>query len=217
MLWTRKCKTLTSLLTSNSRVSPGVHRVTVRLAGHSKWANIRHRKAAVDKKRSKLFSKLSREIYVSAKAGGADPEGNPRLRDAIANAKSLSCPKDIIQSALDRAANPQGGESVEEILYEGQGPHGSLFLVEAMTSNRKRTAPALRHIFSKHGGSLGQTGSAGWAFDRIGEIRARFRHENGEEGENAKDQYVVSEEDTEELMEVVVSYLYLGTFVRASQ
>lgn len=139
------------------------------MAGHSKWANIQHRKGRQDAARSKLFSKLSKEITVAAKMGDPDPEKNPRLRLAVKEAKSNSVPKDVIDRAIKKAT---GGDSedYEEIRYEGYGPNGVAIIVEAMTDNRNRTASNVRSTFSKNGGNLGETGSVGFMFDRKGEI-----------------------------------------------
>ena len=139
------------------------------MAGHSKWANIQHRKGRQDAARSKLFSKLSKEITVAAKMGDPDPEKNPRLRLAIREAKANSVPKDVIQRAINKS---QGGdaETYEEIRYEGYGPGGVAIIVEALTDNRNRTASNVRSTFSKHGGNLGETGSVGFMFERKGRI-----------------------------------------------
>ena len=140
------------------------------MAGHSKWANIQHRKGKQDKLRAKLFSKLSKEITVAAKMGDPDPEKNPRLRLAVKEARASSMPKDVIDRAIKKS---QGGdaESYEEIRYEGYGPNGVAIIVEAMTDNRNRTASNVRSYFTKAGGDLGQTGSVSFMFDRMGEIR----------------------------------------------
>ncbi|MEE3358407.1 MAG: YebC/PmpR family DNA-binding transcriptional regulator [Pseudomonadota bacterium] len=139
------------------------------MAGHSKWANIQHRKGRQDAARSKLFSKLSKEITVAAKMGDPDPEKNPRLRLAVKEAKSNSVPKDVIDRAIKKS---QGGDadSYDEIRYEGYGPSGVAVIVETMTDNRNRTASNVRSTFSKNGGNLGETGSVGFMFDRKGEI-----------------------------------------------
>ncbi len=139
------------------------------MAGHSKWANIQHRKGRQDAARSKLFSKLSKEITVAAKMGDPDPDKNPRLRLAVKEAKANSMPKDNIDRAIKKA---QGGdaESYEEIRYEGYGPNGVAIIVEAMTDNRNRTASNIRSTFSKRGGNLGETGSVAFMFDRKGQI-----------------------------------------------
>ena len=139
------------------------------MAGHSKWANIQHRKGRQDAARSKLFSKLSKEITVAAKMGDPDPEKNPRLRLAVKEAKASSVPKDVIERAIKKS---QGGdaETYEEIRYEGYGPGGVALIVEAMTDNRNRTASNVRSTFTKHGGNLGETGSVGFMFDRMGQV-----------------------------------------------
>lgn len=139
------------------------------MAGHSKWANIQHRKGRQDKLRSKLFSKLAKEITVAAKMGDPDPDKNPRLRLAVKEAKSSSVPKDVIDRAIKKS---QGGdaENYDEIRYEGYGPNGVAVIVEAMTDNRNRTASTVRSTFSKNGGNLGETGSVGFMFDRKGEV-----------------------------------------------
>ena len=139
------------------------------MAGHSKWANIQHRKGRQDAARSKLFSKLSKEITVAAKMGDPDPEKNPRLRLAVKEAKSNSVPKDVIERAIKKSAAGEGDE-YEEIRYEGYGPNGVAIIVEAMTDNRNRTASNVRSTFSKNGGNLGETGSVGFMFERKGEI-----------------------------------------------
>ncbi|MEX0339141.1 MAG: YebC/PmpR family DNA-binding transcriptional regulator [Arenibacterium sp.] len=139
------------------------------MAGHSKWANIQHRKGRQDAARSKLFSKLSKEITVAAKMGDPDPEKNPRLRLAVKEAKSNSVPKDVIERAIKKSVAGEG-DDYEEIRYEGYGPNGVAVIVEAMTDNRNRTASNVRSTFSKNGGNLGETGSVGFMFDRKGEV-----------------------------------------------
>ena len=139
------------------------------MAGHSKWANIQHRKGRQDAARSKLFSKLSKEITVAAKMGDPDPEKNPRLRLAVKSAKSQSMPNDNIDRAIKKAIGGEG-DDYEEIRYEGYGPNGVAVIVEAMTDNRNRTASNVRSTFTKHGGNLGETGSVGFMFERKGEI-----------------------------------------------
>jgi YebC/PmpR family DNA-binding regulatory protein len=148
------------------------------MAGHSKFKNIMHRKGAQDKKRSNLFSKLSREITVAAKMGTPDPDMNPRLRLAVNNAKTQSMPKDNIQRAIDKAS-ANDGESYEEVRYEGYGPGGSAIIVEALTDNRNRTATAVRTAFSKNGGNLGTGGSVAHGFERVGMIE--YKAEAGDE------------------------------------
>jgi YebC/PmpR family DNA-binding regulatory protein len=139
------------------------------MAGHSKWANIQHRKGRQDAARSKLFSKLAKEITVAAKMGDPDPDKNPRLRLAVKEARAQSVPKDVIERAIKKS---QGGdaENYEEIRYEGYGPGGVAVIVEAMTDNRNRTASTVRSTFGKHGGNLGETGSVSFMFERKGEI-----------------------------------------------
>ena len=137
------------------------------MAGHSKFKNIMHRKGAQDKKRSNLFSKLSREITVAAKMGAPDPDMNPRLRLAVNNAKGQSMPKDNIQRAIDKATGGDD-ENYEELRYEGYGPGGSAIIVEALTDNRNRTATAVRTAFAKNGGNLGTAGSVAHGFERLG-------------------------------------------------
>jgi YebC/PmpR family DNA-binding regulatory protein len=139
------------------------------MAGHSKFKNIQFRKGAQDKKRSKIFSKLSREITVAAKIGGPDPDANPRLRSAIKAARAQSMPKDNIDRAIKKSLDA-GGDNYEEVRYEGFAPGGIGVIVESLTDNRNRTASEVRMTFSKHGGNLGETGSVVFLFDRVGEI-----------------------------------------------
>ena len=139
------------------------------MAGHSKWANIQHRKGKQDAIRAKLFSRLSKEITVAAKMGDPDPDKNPRLRLAVKEAKSASCPKDVIDRAIKKSIQGEGDE-YEEIRYEGYGPGGVAVIVEAMTDNRNRTASNVRSTFTKNGGNLGETGSVGFMFERKGEV-----------------------------------------------
>jgi YebC/PmpR family DNA-binding regulatory protein len=139
------------------------------MAGHSQFKNIMHRKGRQDAVRSKMFSKLAREITVAAKLGVPDPAMNPRLRLAIQNAKAQSMPKDNIQRAINKAAG-NDGENYEEVRYEGYGPGGVAVIVEALTDNRNRTASNVRAAFTKAGGSLGETGSVSFLWDRVGEI-----------------------------------------------
>lgn len=140
------------------------------MAGHSKFKNIMHRKGRQDAQRSKMFSKLAREITVAAKMGAPDPDMNPRLRLAVMQAKAASMPSDNIKRAIDKAAGAGEGEGYENIRYEGYGPSGVAIIVEALTDNRNRTAGDVRSTFSKLGGNLGETGSVGFMFDRVGEI-----------------------------------------------
>jgi YebC/PmpR family DNA-binding regulatory protein len=140
------------------------------VAGHSKWANIKHRKAAVDKKRGRLWSKCSRAIMAAARAGGGDPATNLALRYAIDEARYANMPKDTIQRAIDKGAGASGGDNWEQIRYEGYGPGGVAILIDALTDNRTRTAADVRSIFTKWGGNLGQTGSVGFMFETKGRI-----------------------------------------------
>jgi YebC/PmpR family DNA-binding regulatory protein len=139
------------------------------MAGHSKWANIQHRKGRQDAARSKLFSKLAKEITVAAKMGDPDPDKNPRLRLAVKAAKAVSCPKDVIDRAIKKSIAGEGDE-YSEIRYEGYGPNGIAVIVETMTDNVNRTASNVRSYFAKSGGNLGTTGSVSFMFDRVGEI-----------------------------------------------
>ncbi|WP_439138099.1 YebC/PmpR family DNA-binding transcriptional regulator [Roseicyclus sp.] len=139
------------------------------MAGHSKWANIQHRKGRQDAARSKLFSKLAKEITVAAKMGDPDPDKNPRLRLAVKEAKSSSVPKDVIDRAIKKAIGGDA-ENYDEIRYEGYGPGGVAVIVEAMTDNRNRTASNVRSLFGKHGGNLGETNSVAFMFERKGQV-----------------------------------------------
>ncbi len=143
------------------------------MAGHSKWSNIKHKKAKEDKKRAKLFNKHLREITVSAREGGGDPEMNPRLDTAINNAKSDNVPKDNIERAIKKGTGEldEGNGKYEDATYEGYGPGGIAYFIEVTTNNYNRTVGEIRHIFSKHGGNLGTDGSVGYLFERKGMIR----------------------------------------------
>jgi len=140
------------------------------MAGHSKWANIQHRKGAQDKKRGKLFTKLIREITVAAKMGGSDLEANPRLRLAVDKAKAQSMPKDNIDRAVKRGAGETDGADYMEIRYEGYGPGGSAVMVDCLTDNRNRTVAEVRHAFTKFGGNLGADGSVNYLFNQVGQL-----------------------------------------------
>jgi len=140
------------------------------MSGHSKWATTKRKKAVIDAKRGKMFTKLIKEITIAAREGGGDPAGNPRLRLAIDNAKSVNMPQDNIDRAVKKATGELEGSSYTELTYEGYGPSGIAVLVEVATDNKNRTVAEIRHIFSKHGGSLGETGSVAWMFDRKGII-----------------------------------------------
>ncbi len=140
------------------------------MAGHSKWANIQHRKGAQDKKRGKLFTKLIREITVAAKMGGPDPDANPRLRMAIDKAKGQSMPKDNIERAVKRGSGDTEGDDFQEIRYEGYGPGGTAVMVDCLTDNRNRTVAEVRHAFTKFGGNLGADGSVAYLFNHVGQL-----------------------------------------------
>jgi len=140
------------------------------MSGHSKWHSIKHKKGALDAKRGKLFTKFIKEITVAARSGGGDPEGNARLRKAILDAKAGNMPNDTIDRAIRRGTGEEEGVNYEEITYEGYGPAGVALLIESMTDNRNRTVAEIRHIFSKNGGNLGESGSVGWLFDKKGYI-----------------------------------------------
>jgi YebC/PmpR family DNA-binding regulatory protein len=140
------------------------------MSGHSKWHSIKHKKGALDAKRGKLFTKLIKEITVAARSGGGDPSANARLRKAVSDAKGANMPNDTIERAIRRGTGEEEGVHYEEITYEGYGPGGVALMVESMTDNRNRTVAEIRHIFSKNGGNLGESGSVGWMFDKKGYI-----------------------------------------------
>ena len=139
------------------------------MAGHSKFKNIQFRKGAQDKKRAKQFAKIGREIQIAVKLAGTDPESNPRLRLAISNARNVNMPKDNVERAINK--NNTDTTDYNEVRYEGYGPFGTAFIVEALTDNKNRTASEIRSIFSKNGGNLGETGSVSFNFDKVGEIQ----------------------------------------------
>ena len=141
------------------------------MAGHSKFKNIQYRKGAQDKKRAKQFAKIGREIQIAVKIGGTDPESNPRLRLAITNARSVNMPKDNVDRAINK--NNTDASDYSEVRYEGYGPFGTAFIVEALTDNKNRTASEIRSIFSKNGGNLGETGSVSFNFNKVGEIQIK--------------------------------------------
>ncbi len=140
------------------------------MSGHSKWSTIKHKKGAQDAKRGRIFTKLTKEIMVAAKLGGGDPAANPRLRAAIASAKSENMPKDKIERAIKKGTGELEGANYEEISYEGYGPGGVAILIESMTDNRQRTVADVRHLFAKRGGNLGEPGSVAWMFEKKGLI-----------------------------------------------
>src|SRR5215475_403525 len=139
------------------------------MSGHSKWATIKHKKAALDAKRGKAFTRLIKEIMIAARNGG-DPDANPRLRTAVIAAKAVSMPADNIKRAIMRGTGEIEGGQIEEILFEGYGPGGAAVLVNVATDNRNRTVSEIRHLFSKNGGNLGEQGSVGWMFERKSQI-----------------------------------------------
>jgi YebC/PmpR family DNA-binding regulatory protein len=139
------------------------------MSGHSKWATIKHKKAALDAKRGKVFTRLIKEIQIAARSGG-DPDGNPRLRTAITAAKAVSMPADNIKKAIMRGTGELEGGQIDEIMFEGYGPGGAAVLVAVATDNRNRTVSEIRHVFGKNGGNLGEQGSVGWMFDRKSQI-----------------------------------------------
>lgn len=155
------------------------------MSGHSKWAGIKHKKAVVDAKRGQTFTKAAREITIAAKEGGGDVTANFRLRLAVAKAREANMPADRIQSAIDRGTGAGKGEALEELRYEGYGPAGVAIMIDAVTDNRNRTAPQIRHLFSKYGGNLAETNSVGWMFERKGVIEADLNGKDSDEVEMA--------------------------------
>ncbi|WP_333784636.1 YebC/PmpR family DNA-binding transcriptional regulator [Thermocrinis sp.] len=140
------------------------------MAGHSHWAQIKHKKAKADAQRGKLFTKLIREITVAVRQGGPNPETNPRLRTAIENAKKANMPMETVERAIKKGTGELGGENYEEVIYEGYGPGGVALMILATTDNRNRTTSEIRHVLSKHGGNLGSSGCVSFLFDRVGLI-----------------------------------------------
>ncbi|MCI0489504.1 MAG: YebC/PmpR family DNA-binding transcriptional regulator [Blastocatellia bacterium] len=140
------------------------------MSGHSKWHSIKHKKGALDAKRGKMFSRLIKEITVAARVGGGDVTGNSRLRKAVDDAKAMNMPKDTISNAIKRGTGEIAGATIEDITYEGYGPGGVAVFIETQTDNRVRTVAEIRHLFSKHGGNLGENGSVAWMFDKKGTI-----------------------------------------------
>ena len=138
------------------------------MSGHSKWSTIKHKKAMVDARRGKMFTKLIRELTSAARAGGGDPDTNPRLRTAVASAKGANMPNDTIQRAIQKGTGDTAGETYEEVTYEGYGAGGVAVLVDTLTDNKNRTVAEIRHLFSKHGGSMGENGCVAWMFQRQG-------------------------------------------------
>jgi YebC/PmpR family DNA-binding regulatory protein len=146
------------------------------MSGHSKWATIKHKKAATDAKRGKIFTRLIKEIMIAARGGGGDPDGNPRLRSAIVAAKAVSMPADNIKRAIMRGTGELEGGQIDEIMFEGYGPGGAAVLVATATDNRNRTVSEIRHMFGKNGGNLGEQGSVAWMFERKSEIWVEAEH-----------------------------------------
>ena len=140
------------------------------MSGHSKWASIKHKKAATDAKRGRAFTRLIKEITVAARMGGGDPEGNPRLRTAVASAKAQNMPQDNIKRAIMKGTGALPGQTYEDVTFEGYGPAGVAVIVEVLTDNRNRTVAEIRHAFTKHGGNLGETGCVNWMFEKKGLI-----------------------------------------------
>lgn len=140
------------------------------MSGHSKWATIKHKKAATDAKRGKTFTRIIKEIMIAARSGGGDPDANPRLRTAVTAAKAVSMPSDNIKRAIMRGTGELEGGQIDEIMFEGYGPGGAAVLVMVATDNRNRTVSEIRHVFSKNGGNLGEQGSVGWMFERKSQI-----------------------------------------------
>ncbi len=169
------------------------------MAGHSKWASIKHKKAATDAKRGKLFTKLARAITVAAREGGGDPAGNHTLAAAIEKAKGYSMPKDNIQRAIDRGTGEGDAGAIERVVYEGYGPGGAAVLVDALTDNRNRTGAEVRNIFDKQGGSMGEPGSVAWQFERKGLVMvdgARYGEDDLMAAIDAGAEDVAAEDDT---------------------
>ena len=172
------------------------------MAGHSHWAGIKHKKGKADKQRSKIFSKLSKEITVAAKLGDKDPAMNPRLRSAIQAARSANMPKDNIERAIKKGEGNDPDNNYEEVRYEGYGPDGVAIIVEALTNNKNRTAAEVRSTFSKYGGNLGETGSVSFGFKRLGSITLKKNDIDEEElfdfiVENGSEDYELNEDEME--------------------
>ena len=176
------------------------------MSGHSKWHSIKHKKGALDAKRGKLFTKFIKEITVAARYGGGDPDANARLRKAINDAKAGNMPNDTIDRAIRRGTGEEEGVNYEEITYEGYGPGGVALLIQSMTDNRNRTVAEIRHIFSKNGGNLGESGSVGWMFEKKGYIVVeKAGHSEDDLFELAIDAGADDLRDDEENFEVITS------------
>lgn len=178
------------------------------MAGHSKWANIKHKKAKEDAKRGKVFTRLIRELMVAARNGGSDPDMNPRLRLAVAKAQAANMPKDTLERAVKRGAGELEGQVLNEIRYEGYGPGGVAVMVDCLSDNKNRTVGEVRHAFSKHGGNLGTAGSVAFQFNEVGVLT----YENGDEDEimeaalDAGAEDVVAEEGIVEVITTPKAY-----------
>jgi len=165
------------------------------MAGHSKWKNIQHRKGRQDAIRGKIFTKLSKEIYAAVRSGGPDPETNPRLKIAIQKARQNNMPNSNIENTINKASGNVEGLSYEEIVYEGYGPAGVAVMVECLTDNRNRTAAEIRHIFSKHGGNLGESGCVSYLFERKGVITLALTENQADEDKLMMDALEAGAED----------------------
>jgi YebC/PmpR family DNA-binding regulatory protein len=181
------------------------------VAGHSKWANIQHRKKAQDAKRGKLFTRLIKEVVVAARAGGSDLDANASLRSAVDKAKSQSVPKDAIERAVKRGAGELDGSDYEEIRYEGYGPAGVAVIVECLSDNRNRTVADVRHAFSKAGGNLGQTGSVAYLFASVGVLVYSPEHDEDTIMEAAleagAEDVIVADDDSIEVLTAAEDYV----------
>jgi YebC/PmpR family DNA-binding regulatory protein len=176
------------------------------MSGHSKWSTIKRKKAKVDAQRGKIFTRISKEIILAARLGGGDPAGNMRLKAAIEKAKESNIPKDSIQRAIMKGTGQLGGSNMEDIVYEGYGPGGVAVLMNIMTDNRNRTAGEVRHIFSKNGGNLGETGCVSWMFDRKGMLVIEKEANNIDEEELMMIALEAGAEDIKEEDEVFEVY-----------
>lgn len=186
------------------------------MAGHSQFANIKHRKGAQDAKRAKIFTKLIREITVAAKTGQPDINFNPRLRNAIIEARSNNLPKDRIDAAINKVISGNEGDNFEEIRYEGYGPNGIAIIVEALTDNRNRTASEVRSIFTKSGGALGETGSVGFMFDRVGIIKFESKIASEEQMFEIALEVGASEVESDEEIHIIITEIENFASVRDS-
>ena len=180
------------------------------MSGHSKWSTIKRKKGAADAKRGKIFTKLIKELTIAAREGGGDPTGNPRLRLAIDNAKAANMPADNIERAIKKATGELEGTTISELTYEGYGPGGIAILVEVATDNKNRTVAEVRHLFSKHGGNMGESGSVAWMFEKKGIITLRKRGKSEEDileiALNARAEDMRSEEDFFEIQTDIESF-----------